>query len=203
MKHSRKFNLVIIGPSGAGKGTQAIKIAERYGLKHISMGVVFRLEIKEDTAYGKQVKNYIDRGEFVPTQLVLEGLAPILKSINYCNFILDGFPRLPDQPAALDKVLKQAGSELDMVFHLDIRPEMIVQRMNDRRAKDESFYKTKRKDDNLQSIKRRIKEYQGNIDPILRYYNKKGILRRIDGERPVKPIFDDIVKIIDAQILSK
>jgi len=204
MNHSNKLNLAIIGPSGSGKGTQAEMISKKYQLKHISMGVVFRAEIKKGTAYGKQVQAYIDQGKFVPTSIVLKGLAPILASIDYHGFILDGFPRIPDQPKALQDLLTKFNSDLDIVFHLDIAPSVIMARRKAHWAKGESFYKEgARADETEESIKNRFAEYERHVGPILEFYQNKGILHRIDGERPIKVIFKDIVGIIDNKVLGQ
>jgi len=204
MNHSNKPNLVIIGPSGGGKGTQAKMIAEKYGLRHISMGVVFRSEMKKGTAYGKEVEDYMNRGEFVPTTLVFKGLAPILELTDYHGFILDGFPRIPDQSKALQDLLAEFKVDLDAVFHLDIKPEVIMARRKADWAKGKSFYKEgARSDETEESIKNRLAEYEKNIEPILAFYQNKGILHRVNGERPIKDIFKDIVKTIDKQVLRK
>lgn len=201
MKHSKNtLELVIIGPSGGGKGTQAKKIAQKYSLEHVSMGKVFRQEMKQGTEYGKKVKRYVNKGEWVPTDLVLDGLMPILEKNNFENFILDGFPRLPDQPKALDQRLVEHGQDLELVIHLQVADEVIMKRREKAWEKGESFYDQKRKDETMEAIKGRLKSYHETIDPILEYYQNKGILVNIDGERPIEPIFQDIIKHINQHL---
>lgn len=196
-KHSKKtLELVIIGPSGGGKGTQAKKIAQKYGLEHISMGKVFRHEMEKGTEYGKKVADYVNKGEWVPTELVLEGLIPILEKNNFENFILDGFPRLPDQPEALDEMLAEHSQDIDLVIHLEVSDEVIMARRKKAWEKGKSFYDQKRKDETEKAIRERLKSYHDTIEPILEYYREKDLLFNLDGERPIEPIFQDIVNQI-------
>lgn len=197
-KHSNQtLELVIIGPSGGGKGTQAKKIAEKYGLEHISMGEIFRREIKAESEVGKKANEYVSKGEWVPTKLTIDLLEQELEKNNFANFILDGFPRLPDQPKELDKLLVRHNQDLELVLHLEVADEVIMERRKKAWEKGESFYDQKRKDETMEAIKGRLKSYHETIDPILDYYEKKGILVNIDGERPIESIFQDIVKQIN------
>ncbi len=198
MKHSKQtLELVIIGPSGGGKGTQAKKIAENYGLDHISMGAVFRREIEAESEIGKKANQYVSQGEWVPTDLTIELLKQELEKNNFENFILDGFPRLPDQPEALDKMLAEHNQDLELVIHLEVADEVIMKRRKKAWEKGESFYDQKRKDETMEAIKSRLQAYHNTVEPILNYYRQKGILVNIDGERPIEPIFKDIVKQIN------
>ncbi len=193
----KPFRATVLGPSGGGKGTQAKLLEEKYGWKHISVGSLFREHIEDETEIGQEAKQYVEKGDWVPTPLVLKMIKPVLKNLLETGFILDGFPRLPDQPKLLDEFLEKNGAELDLAVHIDIRPEVIMARRQKAWKKGKSFYDQKRKDETLQAIKSRIDEYLKTIPPILNYYHKKGILFRVDGERPISLIHQDIVKEIE------
>lgn len=204
MNHSStNLNLIIVGPSGGGKGTQAKRISEKYDLVHISMGKIFRSQIEKETVYGKKVKSYVEKGQWVPTELVLEGLGMIMEALTYHGFILDGFPRLPDQPKALDQLLFDNGSGLELAIHLKVSDRVIMARRGVAQSQGKSFYGQRRNDESPEAIKSRLEAYHQNIAPILDYYRQKNLLVEIDGERPVETIFEDIVKIIDDKILIK
>jgi len=192
--------LTVLGPSGGGKGTQAELLEEKYGWKHISVGSLFREHISQETEIGKKADKYVQRGDWVPTPIVLEMITPVLDKLIKTGFVLDGFPRLPDQPKLLDEVLAERGVELDLAIHIDIRPKVIMERRKKAWEKGKSFYDQKRKDETMEAIKSRIEEYKRTIDPILSYYQKKGNLFRVDGERPIEPIHKDIIKEIEERI---
>lgn len=207
MKHFDKLfpkaKIIIIGPSGSGKGTQADLLEKDFGWKHISMGEVFRKETTKQSEYGKKVDKFMKKGEWVSTGLVLEGLIPILSALGFEGFILDGFPRLPDQPELLDDLLKTNGKKIDLVVHLKIRPEIIMARRKKVWRQGKTFYKDKRKDETLLAIQARFDSYQKTIKPILEFYKKKGILTEVDGERPVEEIYREIVKVVKEKIFKK
>jgi len=195
--------MAIIGPSGGGKGTQAGLLEKKYGWKHISVGQLFRDEIKRGTEIGRKVKPLIEKGVWVPTDLTIKVLDQTLKGVIDQGFILDGFPRAPDQPLALDRYLEKNGARLDLVIHLDIRPEVIMARRKKHWQKGKSFYQDKRKDETEEAIRNRIISYQKTIEPILAHYQKKGILERVDGERPIESIFEDIVRLVERRLAEK
>ncbi len=196
--------IVILGPSGAGKGTQAEMVAGKYGWQHISMGELFRDEIKAKTELGKRAKGFIEKGVWAPLELTMAILEPKLKRAVSSGFVLDGFPRSTDQPKAIQDLLAEFGTDLDLVFHLDIRPAVIMARRKTHWIKGESFYKEgQRSDETEESIKNRFAEYQKNIKPILAFYQDQGILERVDGERPIEPIFKDIVRLTEERVLRE
>ncbi len=201
MKHSKSLELVIIGPSGSGKGTQAKKIAQKYELEHISMGELFRQEIRAGSEIGRKANKYVKQGKWVPTKITLKLLRQKLTENNFENFISDGFPRLPDQPPALDNLLAEFNQDIDLVIHLEVADEVIMARRKAAWEKGESFYDQKRKDENMEAIKSRLAAYHNTIDPILEYYRNKGLLFNVDGERPIEPIFKDIVREINKQLM--
>jgi adenylate kinase len=192
--------IIILGPSGGGKGTQAKLLEKKYGWKHISVGEQFRRQIKKKTELGLQAEKYVTQGKWVPTDLTFAVIKPELEKNLTRGFILDGFPRLPDQPEFLDLFLKEKGTKLDMAIHIDIRPEVVMERRKKAWEKGKSFYDQKRKDETIEAIKSRIDEYSKTIDQILEYYQQKDILFCVDGERPIEPIFQDIVEEIEKKI---
>lgn len=202
MKPFKPANIIIVGPSGGGKGTQAKLLAQEFGWKHISTGEVFRKEVKKGTKYGKKVNQYMLAGKWVPTKLVFEGLIPVFEKLDYQGFILDGFPRARNQPRDLDKLLAKKKKKIDLVIHLKIRPEVIMARRKKAWAKGKSFYQDQRKDETLRAIRARIKSYRETIKPILKYYQKKGILVNLDGERKIRAICQDIVSLVKKELLK-
>lgn len=199
----KPFKIAILGPSGSGKGTQAQLLAKKYGWQHLSVGQLFRDEIAKNSPLGKKVEKFVSQGLWVPTDLTLAVLTPVLKSFFSRGFIIDGFPRVPDQPEALDKLLSENNTNLDLVIHIDIRPEVIDARRKKAWSRGKSFYQKARKDETDKVIKRRIESYQKTITPILNYYDKKGILVKVNGERPVKAINREIVAFLEKALREK
>lgn len=193
-------HVTILGPSGGGKGTQAKLLEQKYGWKHISVGALFRQHIKEGTKIGQKANKYVEKGDWVPTDLTFKMVKPLLRRYLDIGFVLDGFPRLQDQPILLDDFLEKNKTKLDMAIHIDIRPEVIMERRKKSWKKGKSFYSQKRKDETMEAIKSRINEYLKTIDPILKYYQKKGVLFRVDGERPIEPIHRDILDEIERNL---
>lgn len=195
--NTKPFRITILGPSGGGKGTQAKLLEEKYGWKHISVGELFRRHIKEKTDIGQKAERYVLKGEWVPAELTFQMIKPELEKLTDVGFILDGFPRLPEQIEVFDRFLKKAKYDLDLAIHIDIRPEIIMERRKKAWKKGKSFYNQKRKDETKEAIESRINEYLRTINPILDFYRQKGILYRVDGERPIDEIHRDIVGKIE------
>lgn len=188
-------NLFIIGPSGCGKTTQAELVAKKYQLVHLSMGQLLRDEINGGTNYGLEAKPYIDQGIWVPDDLIFDILITKLKALNYQNFIIDGFPRVLNQGRIIEYYLRKQSQPVSMLIHLDVTFQEIM----DRRAKMGDEFQDKARTDNTpEDIARRQKSYEETIVPIKEYFNSKKILVEINGNRPVDPIFADIVSKIDA-----
>ncbi len=198
--NTKPFKITILGPSGGGKGTQAKLLEKKYGWKHISVGGLFRRHIENETEIGQKADEYVIKGDWVPTPLTFKMLEPVLKKFLKTGFILDGFPRLPDQPKLLDDFLNEYDGGLDLAVHIDIRPEVIMDRRKKAWQKGKSFYDQKRKDETKKAIKSRIDEYKKTIGPILSYYQGKGILFRVDGERPIEIIHQDIIDRIEKDL---
>lgn len=212
------MKLILLGPPGAGKGTQAANIIETFSIPHISTGDIFRKNIKEGTELGKKAKEYMDRGELVPDTLVVEIVEDRLKAEDCkSGFLLDGFPRTVFQAEALDKVLENMGAGLDYVVNVVVDPELLVERAVGRRICRDcgSTYHIKynppkvesvcdkcsgelyqRSDDNADTVTNRIRVYMDETSPLIEYYRVKGNLINVDGQQDIDKVFDDILKAI-------
>lgn len=189
------LNLFIIGASGCGKSTQAKKIAEKYNLSHFSTGQLLCDEIAAATKLGLDAKSYIDQGKLVPDDIVFAILIGNLDKINNQNFIIDGFPRLLNQGQYIEKYLANKNLPLTLIIHLDVT----VEEIEARRAKlGQSFQDANRTDNTPEAIKSRQQFYDENNGPIMDYFSSTNKLFRVDGNRPVDPIFSDIVNKIDS-----
>ena len=194
MKNDKWLNLFIIGPSGCGKTTQAKLVAEKYSLTHISMGQLLRDEIDKKSGFGIEAKSYIDNGKLVPDDLVFDVLISKLKTINYQNFIVDGFPRVLNQGRIIEFYLRKNNSSLTDLIHLTLTFKQI----SARRAKAGDEFQDKNRTDNSPlEIANRQAFYDDNIEGIRDYFVSKGKFIDIDGNRPIQPIFEDIVKAIE------
>jgi len=189
------LNLFIIGPSGCGKSTQAKLIAGKYHLTHISTGQMLRDEIAAASGFGLEAKSYIDQGIPVPDDLTFDVLVNKLKTINYQDFIIDGFPRTLNQGRIIEFFLKKNQQPFSLLIHINVAFEEILSR----RAKiGGEFQDTDRTDNTPEAIANRQKIlYESNINPIKDYFREKEKLFDIDGNRPVEPIFEDICLAIN------
>ncbi len=212
------MNIVFLGPPGAGKGTQAKMIAEKYGIPQISTGDMFREHLSKGTELGKKAKEYMDKGQLVPDEIVLGMVEERLKQPD-CEkgFILDGFPRTVPQAEALDKLLEKMGKKIDYAILIDVPDEELVKRLTGRRTckkcgmmyhivfkppKEDNKCDVcggelyQRADDNEETVRNRLKVYHEQTEPIIQYYEQKGVLHRIDGIGSIEEIFDRIVKVL-------
>lgn len=213
------MKIIMLGAPGAGKGTQAKKIAEKYSIPHISTGDIFRANIKNGTELGKKAKTYMDQGLLVPDELVVDLVVDRVSQADAQNgYVLDGFPRTIPQAEALDEALKAINDKVDYAIDVDVPDENIINRMSGRRActacggtyhikynpaKTEGICDTcggelvLRDDDKPETVKKRLDVYHQQTQPLIEYYNKKNILKEVDGTQDMAEVFSAIVKILE------
>ncbi len=189
---SEPFVLIFLGPPGAGKGTQAARVAERLGLKKISTGDILRAHVREGTELGKKVAPIMERGDLVPDELILAIIREELKKLPTPRVIFDGFPRTRAQAEALDALLDELGLRLNAVVLLEVPTDELVRRLL-RRAREEG-----RADDNEETIRRRLEVYARETEPLVDYYARKGVLFTLQGTGPVDEITECILKVVGA-----
>ena len=204
------MKLIFLGPPGAGKGTQAEKISELYGIAHISTGDMLRSQMREGTPLGAEAKGYIDRGELVPDELIVAMVAERIKEEDCANgFLLDGFPRTVSQAEALNGI-----SDIDMVIDIAVPAERLMERIGGRRMcsgcgagyHTSSYHKDTcekcgaslyiRDDDRPDTVKHRITVYERQTKPLIDYYREKGNLSRVNGDNTPDRVFDDVAAAI-------
>ena len=187
------MNIVLFGGPGSGKGTQSEKLIEKYGLHHISTGEVLREHIKKETELGKIAKRYIDEGQLIPDDLMIQILDDVLENEakDKPGVIFDGFPRTIPQAEALNNLLKKRNKELHAVVGLEVPDDELVKRMLNRGKM------TGRADDNEETIKKRLNVYHNQTSPLRDHYKKQSKYISIDGNKDIDRIFDSIVKELD------
>ena len=187
------MNIILLGAPGAGKGTQASKLCEKYGIPHISTGDIFRDNIKHCTPTGVIAKSYIDKGQLVPDEVTIALVEDRISRDDCKNgYLLDGFPRTVAQANAFDKIAK-----VDYVIDIDVEFDKLLDRITGRRVCPKCGEQIiQRDDDNEVTVKKRISVYHNQTEPLIEYYKAKGILYRVDGEGDVDEIFNRIQKII-------
>ena len=215
------MKIIMLGAPGAGKGTQAKKIAAEYKIPHISTGDIFRANIKNNTELGQKAKAYMDKGELVPDELTLDLIMDRFKQPDCENgYVLDGFPRTIPQAEALDRALAEMGQKIDYAIDVEVPDENIVNRMSGRRAcvdcgatyhiefnpsKEEGVCDIckgdlyQRADDNEETVSKRIQVYLDETKPLADYYSKVGIIADIDGQQSIDKVFNDIVSALESK----
>ena len=189
------FNIIIFGPPGSGKGTQSIKLAEKYSLTHISTGDIFRSNIKAKTELGLRVQSIIESGELVPDELLVDLLRSAMeKHPATSGFLFDGFPRTLQQTHDLDMLLKESDSNVGVVLALDVHDDELMERLLNR-AKLEG-----RKDDTEEVISNRLEVYHGQTKPLMDHYDAKGKLERVQGVGGIDDIFASLAMVVDKRI---
>ena len=212
------MKIIMLGAPGAGKGTQAKQIAAKYEIPHISTGDIFRANIKEGTALGMEAKSYMDKGQLVPDELTVKILLDRVSKDDCKNgYVLDGFPRTIPQADVLDKAVSELNDKIDYAINVDVKDDNIIRRMSGRRAclncgatyhivnvppKKEGICDTCgselviRYDDKEETVKARLLAYHEQTQPLIDYYNNKGILKEVDGTKDMNDVFADIVNIL-------
>ena len=186
------LNIVIFGAPGSGKGTQSERIVEKYGINHISTGDVLRAEIKNGTELGKTAKGYIDQGQLIPDELMVDILASVFDSFKDSKgVIFDGFPRTIPQAEALKVMLKERGQDISVMLDLDVPEEELMTRLI-KRGKESG-----RADDNEETIKKRLVVYNTQTSPLKEYYKGEGKYQHINCLGTMEGIFEDICKAVD------
>ena len=212
------MKIIMLGAPGAGKGTQAKKIAEKCGIPHISTGDIFRANIKNGTELGKKAKTYMDQGLLVPDELVCDLVVDRIQQDD-CKkgYILDGFPRTIPQAESLDKALQAIGEKMGYAIDVEVPDENIVKRMGGRRAcvgcgatyhlvyaptKKEGICDVcggeliLRDDDKPETVQKRLGVYHEQTQPLIDYYKNQGILREVDGSVDMEDVFKEILNIL-------
>ena len=214
------MNIVLLGAAGAGKGTQAAKLVEAYGLTHISTGDIFRKNVAEGTSLGTEAKRYMDAGTLVPDSVVIAMVKDRLSQPD-CDggFMLDGFPRTLPQAEALTEALDSMGKQLDAVVSIEVPRDVLMGRLTSRRQCRSCgrIYNVmgempavaevcdscggevyQRDDDTVEAATKRLDEYDAITSQLVPYYSGQGLLREIDGDRPVGAVFDDVKTALGA-----
>lgn len=212
------MKIIMLGAPGAGKGTQAKKIAAKYGIPHISTGDIFRANIKGGTELGMKAKTFMDQGMLVPDEITIGMLMDRIHEEDCKNgYVLDGFPRTIPQAESLTEALKGMGEAIDYAVNVDVPDENIVSRMGGRRAcvscgatyhvefnapKKEGICDTcgeklvLRDDDKPETVQKRLNVYHDQTQPLIDYYAKAGVLREVDGTKNMEEVFNDITAIL-------
>lgn len=184
------MKLILFGPPGAGKGTQAEKVSSHYNIPHLSTGNIFRYNIKNETELGKKVKSILDAGELVPDETVVDLVVDELQDKKYDNgYILDGFPRTIPQAEALDKYLSSKGTAIDLFLNLEVPEQELIDRILSRADG--------RSDDTPEKIKTRLAVYHKQTAPVLNYYKEQDKVQKIDGVGSINEIFERIKKALE------
>ncbi|RRD95648.1 adenylate kinase [Clostridiales bacterium COT073_COT-073] len=210
------MNIIMLGAPGAGKGTQAKRLAEGYGIPHISTGDILRSNISRGTELGQKAKGFIDAGALVPDDLVIQLVADRLEEEDAkAGFIFDGFPRTIPQAQSLDQMLKEKGRKIEFAVNIDVPDQVIVERMSGRRfcINCGASYHTEylkpqtegvcdkcegelalRKDDEPETVLKRLEVYHDQTEPLIAYYRNNGVLKEVDGTKEVAEILAEIRK---------
>lgn len=209
-----KFNIVLLGAPGAGKGTQAFLLAKAYNKLHISTGDMLRETVKEGTELGKKIERFMSTGDLVPDEIVTRSVIERMSKPDAGDgVILDGYPRTKNQAVSLDEALAKAGKKLEVVLYFRTSEEVAVQRLTGRRVCPEcgkNYHVTnmppakegicdicgaeliQRKDDNIETVKNRFKVYQDRTKDLIDYYREKGLLKEVKGDMSAERLFEEI-----------
>ena len=209
---------ILVGPPGAGKGTQAAIIAEKCGIPHISSGNIFRENLQNETELGRKAKAFMEKGELVPDDITIGMVTDRLSQPDCENgALLDGFPRTPAQAEALSDFLQQQGNKIDLVPLIDVPSEELIERLSGRwtcKAEGHVYHPKfkpsqvegfcdidgselyQREDDKRETVEQRIRVYNQQTAPLIEYYEKKGLLRKIDGSQKIEEVTSDLMEVV-------
>ncbi len=212
--------VVLLGPPGAGKGTQALRLAKSLNVPHVSSGDIFRENLKNQTELGVTAQSYIDQGQLVPDDVTIAMIQERLSRPDCAEgAILDGFPRTPAQARALEQILDEFGCDLCAVIHIQVDEEVLVHRIEGRRTCREAGHifnlasnppkeagicdydgseLYQRKDDMRETVLERIAVYKRNTAPLIDYFRERGLLIEVDGSRPIEQVTEAMLKVLDA-----
>ena len=207
------MNIIVLGPQGAGKGTQAEKLVERLGAAHIATGDLVREEIRKGSELGQKVREYSNRGELVPDEIIIEMAKPHLSGNE--SWVLDGFPRNQAQAEALDEALKEIGAKVDKVVALEAPDDALVERLSGRRTSEATgrVYHVEynpppendeedpgpfvqREDDTEEVIRNRLKTYREQTEPLKDYYGRQGLLVTVDATKEISEVTKDVLRAV-------
>ncbi|HEX8101323.1 MAG TPA: adenylate kinase [Solirubrobacteraceae bacterium] len=209
---STELNLVLLGPPGAGKGTQAERLRRDFDLPYLATGDMLRAHVKDETELGQQAKAYMDAGDLVPDELIIAMLLERIEAEGDDGFLLDGFPRTVAQADALAEAIGDRGRHLTAVLLIEAPDELVIQRISGRRVSasgrvyhvehdppqvegvcdEDGSPLTQRKDDKAETVRHRLETYHRQTEPLIEYYDERGLLRRFDGTRPPTEVHDHI-----------
>jgi len=193
------MRLILLGPPGAGKGTQAQRLVEKHGIVQLSTGDMLRAAVKAQSPVGRKVKDVMARGDLCPDDLVVAIVGDRIEQPDAAKgFILDGFPRTVAQAEALDRLLARKGLKLDAVVELRVDPSALLQRIEKRVAETVARGEKVRPDDNPEVLRKRLDAYRAQTAPLIDYYGRKGALRTVDGMAPIADVGGEIDRILSA-----
>lgn len=214
------MRLILLGPPGAGKGTQARRLTERLGVPQIATGDMLRQHVAQGTPLGRDARAYMDRGALVPDGVLVAMMRERFRAPDCARgYVLDGFPRTPAQAEALDGMLQGMGCRLDAVLSLEVPEDLLVRRLAGRwtcRACQAMYHETdspprtagrcdrcggdlyQREDDRTETVQRRVRVYREQTEPLIGYYDRAGLLRRVDGQGTPDEVFDRVARAVEA-----
>jgi adenylate kinase len=193
------MRLILLGPPGAGKGTQAQRLVEKHGIVQLSTGDMLRAAVKAGTPVGLKAKDIMARGELVPDDVVVAIVADRIEEPDAHNgFILDGFPRTVPQAEALERMLAAKGLDLDAVVELKVNEGILLKRIENRIEEMRRRGEPVRADDNAEALKKRLDAYRAQTAPLIDHYGKKGALRSVDGMAPIPAVSEAIDRVLAA-----
>lgn len=186
------MRVLLIGPPGAGKGTQARRIADHLGVRHISSGEIFRRHVADDTAQGRAVAGYLERGDLVPDDLVLWMVgSEVVEANEGGGYVLDGYPRTLQQAETAYRLAEEFGVAVHAVIYLDVDEDELFRRLESRAGREG------RVDDSLDTARHRVDVYMEKTRPLLDYYASRGVLHTVDGNRPVDEVAAEILAVLE------